>query len=88
MFSPSSSVHCNTIYRSIVHVHRADCPLSSLHRRVLLRCGRKYEDGEEADPERRASARLFVVLTSGLILLGITYSFWLKNFSSYSQYFH
>ena len=62
--------------------------LSSLHRRVLLRCGRKYEDGEEADPERRASARLFVVLTSGLILLGITYSFWLKNFSSYSQYFH
>ena len=62
--------------------------LNSLHRRVLLRCGRKHEDGEEADPERHASARLFVVLTSGLILLGITYSFWLKNFSSYSQYFH
>ena len=65
-------------------MHRADCPLSSLHRRVLLRCGRKYEDGEDADPERRASARLFVVLTSGLILLGITYSFWLKNFSDIS----
>ena len=57
--------------------------LSSLHERVLLRCQTKYQTPDKASP----TSRCFVILTSLLIFLGITASFWLKNFSSYSQQF-
>ena len=54
--------------------------LFSLHERVLLRCETKYQT-----PDKASNAnRFFVIFTSILILLGITYSFWLKNFSSFS----
>ena len=57
--------------------------LSSLHERVLLRCQTKYQTPDKASP----TSRCFVILTSLLIFLGITASFWLKNFSSYSPQF-
>ena len=57
--------------------------LSSLHERVLLRCQTKYQTPDKSSP----ASRCFVILTSILILIGITASFWLKNFSSYSQNF-
>ena len=54
---------------------------SSLHERVLLRCETKYQT-----PDKASNAnRFFVIFTSILILLGITYSFWLKNFSTFSE---
>ena len=75
--------------------------ISSIHNRVLLRCGTNYEEADETEKSNAAarysfpcyfslnsSPRCFVVVTSVLTLIGITLSFWLKNFSPYSQQFH
>jgi len=51
--------------------------LDSLHIRVLERCVTKYQP-----PDRTAYAsKWFVVITTGLTLLSLSYIFWFKNFS-------
>ena len=54
----------------------------SLHKRVLKRCGtNKYQ----APHRSTLGNKCFVIITTSLTLVGITYGFWFKNFSDFSN---
>jgi len=56
--------------------------LDSLHKRVLNRCGtNKYQ----APHRSTLGNKCFVIITTSLTIIGITYGFWFKNFSEFSD---
>ena len=55
--------------------------LDSLHVRTLARC-QKYQILPPSSQKR--SNRYFVIVTTTLTIMGISYGFWLKNFSDIS----
>ena len=70
-------------------VKKADDPdnisLDSLHVRVLSRCA-KYQVIPPSSQSR--TNKYFVIITTSLTIMGISYGFWFKNFSDVSHFGH
>ena len=78
--------HLNSEFYAVKKVENPDTiSLDSLHVRVLSRCA-KYQVLHPSSESR--NNRYFVIITISLTIMGITFGFWIKNFSSMAQFGH